>query len=310
MTMITLRGLEMSFGSRRVLRGLDLTVGGGEVYGLLGNNGAGKSTAINILTGLLEADAGEAQLGGGPLTPATRMGMGVAPQEIALYPHLTCRENLRFFAGVYRLRGSERRRRVEDVIRVMELGEHSSTPVAALSGGWQRRLNLAVAIVHGPRVLILDEPTAGLDIETRQNLWASIRRFAREGTSILLTTHMLDEAEMLCDRVGILHAGRIVREGTVDELRKSVPAAELAEVEAEDDRALLSRARSLGISTRRYGGRLTLLLPARTSLATLVRRLDGVSVRSVRLRPVGLTQVFLEATRSDEVASEGGTRVA
>ncbi len=300
----------MSFGRRRVLQGLDLTVSEGEVYGLLGNNGAGKSTAINILTGLLEADAGEAHLRGGPLTRAMRTWMGVAPQEIALYPHLTCRENLLFFAGVYRLRGTERRRRVDDVIRVMELDEHSRTPVAALSGGWQRRLNLAVAIVHDPRVLILDEPTAGLDIETRHNLWASIRRFAREGTSVLLTTHMLDEAEILCDRVGILHSGRIVREGTVDELRQSVAAAELAEVEAEDDEALLSRARSLGIPTRRYGGQLTLLLPSPTGLAELVRRLDGLAVRSVRIRPVGLTQVFLEATRPEVVGSEDDAQVA
>jgi ABC-2 type transport system ATP-binding protein len=309
MTMITLRGLEMSFGSRRVLRGLYLTVGEGEVYGLLGNNGAGKSTAINILTGLLQADAGEALVAGGPLTPATRTWTGVAPQEIALYPHLTCRENLLFFAGVYHLRGSARRRRVDDVIRIMELGDHASTPVAALSGGWQRRLNLAVAIVHGPRVLILDEPTAGLDIQTRHNLWASIRRFAREGTSVLLTTHMLDEAEILCDRVGILHAGRIVREGTVDGLWQSVPAAELAEVEAEDDEALLARARSLRIPTRRYGGQLTLLLPSPTTLAALVQRLDGVAVRSLRLRPIGLTQVFLEATRPEEVRLEDGVEV-
>jgi ABC-2 type transport system ATP-binding protein len=166
-----------------------------------------------------------------------------------------------------------------------------------------------VAIVHGPRVLILDEPTAGLDIQTRHNLWASIRRFAREGTSVLLTTHMLDEAEILCDRVGILHAGRIVREGTVDGLRQSVPAAELAEVEAEDDEALLARARSLRIPTRRYGGQLTLLLPSPTTLAALVQRLDGVAVRSLRLRPIGLTQVFLEATRPEEVRLEDGVEV-
>ncbi len=166
-----------------------------------------------------------------------------------------------------------------------------------------------MAIVHGPRVLILDEPTAGLDIQTRHNLWASIRRFAREGTSVLLTTHMLDEAEILCDRVGILHAGRIVREGTVDGLRQSVPAAELAEVEAEDDEALLARARSLRIPTRRYGGQLTLLLPSPTTLAALVQRLDGVAVRSLRLRPIGLTQVFLEATRPEEVRLEDGVEV-
>ena len=301
MDRITICGLEKSFGSRQVLKGLDLRVAAGEVYGLLGDNGAGKSTAINVLTGLLRPDAGDARVNGDLMSSGGRKQVGVAPQEAALYPHLTSTENLRFFAGVNRLRGRARQERVAHVIRVLGLQEYADTAVSALSGGWRRRLNLAVAIVHSPTVLILDEPTAGLDVQTRYQLWDLIRGFAGQGMAVLLTTHMLDEAEALCHRVGILHGGRIVREGTVDALQRCVPAAELAEVEAEDETALLDRARALGLSTRRYGGRLTLLLPRRVTLTEVVHDLDPVPVRSVRLCPVGLSHVFLEATRPHEV---------
>ena len=299
--MIAMRDTEKSFGNRRVLAGLDRSVRAGEVYGLLGNNGAGKSTAINILTGLLRSDAGEVSVGGRPPSAEIRTVIGVAPQEIALYQHLTCRENLRFFGGVYRLRGSRLKQQVDRVIQTLDLSEYGDAPVFTMSGGWQRRVNLAVAIVHAPKVVILDEPTAGLDVQARYELWEFVRLLRSGGTTILLTTHMMDEAEALCDRVGILHGGRVLREGSVDALRREIPGAELAEVDVEDTALLLSRAEALGMSVRRYGGRLTLLLPAKTTLADLIGRFEGVPLRSVTLRAVGLHQVFLELTQADGV---------
>jgi ABC-2 type transport system ATP-binding protein len=299
--MIAMRGTEKSFGTRRVLAGLDLVVQAGEVYGLLGNNGAGKSTTINILTGLLRSDVGEVSVAGRPPSAEVRTLIGVAPQEIALYQHLTLRENLRFFGGVYRLHGSTLKQQVDRVIHTLDLSEYRDAPVSTMSGGWQRRVNLAVAIVHAPKVVILDEPTAGLDVQARYELWEFVRLLRSGGTTILLTTHMMDEAEALCDRVGILHGGRVLREGSVDALRREIPAAELAEVDVEDIALLLSRASALGMSVRRYGGRLTLLLPAKTTLADLIGQFEEVPLRSVSLRPVGLHQVFLELTQPDKV---------
>jgi ABC-2 type transport system ATP-binding protein len=306
--MIAMRGTEKSFGTRRVLAGLDLVVQAGEVYGLLGNNGAGKSTTINILTGLIGSDAGEVSVGGRPPSAEVRTMIGVAPQEIALYQHLTLRENLRFFGGVYRLHGSTLKQQVDRVIHTLDLSEYHDSLVSTMSGGWQRRVNLAVAIVHAPKVVILDEPTAGLDVQARYQLWEFVRLLRSGGTTILLTTHLMDEAEALCDRVGILHGGRVLREGSVDALRRVIPAAELAEVDVEDVALLLSRASALGISVRRYGGRLTLLLPAKTTLADLIGQFEGVPLRSVTLRPVGLHQVFLELTQPDQVRVGVGSR--
>ena len=299
--MIVMRDTEKSFGARRVLAGLDLSVQEGEVYGLLGNNGAGKSTTINILTGLLGSDAGEVSVAGQPPSAEVRTLIGVAPQEIALYQHLTLRENLRFFGGVHRLRGSTLTRQVDRVIQTLDLSEYGDAPVSTMSGGGQRRVNLAVAIVHAPAIVILDEPTAGLDVQARYEVWEFVRLLRSEGTTVLLTTHMMDEAEALCDRVGILHGGRVLREGSVDALCREIPAAELAEVDVEDIALLLSRANALGISVRRYGSRITLLLPAKTTLADLIGQFQRVPIRSITLRPVGLHQVFLELTQAEKV---------
>lgn len=299
--MIAMRGTEKSFGARRVLSGLDLTVQRGEVYGLLGNNGAGKSTTINILTGLVESDGGEVSVAGMPPSPEVRAKIGVAPQDIALYQHLTPRENLRFFGAVHGLRGPTLIEQVDRVIDRLDLSEYADARVCTMSGGWQRRVNLAVALVHAPTIVILDEPTAGLDVQARYELWEFVRELRHEGTTVLMTTHMMEEAEELCDRVGILEGGRILRQGTVAELRREVPAAELAELDSEDIAHLLARANALGIPIRRYGGRVTLLLPAKTRLADLVRQFEGVPIRSVTLRPVGLHQVFLELTQADRV---------
>jgi len=307
--MITMRGVEKSFGARRVLAGLDLSVEQGEVYGLLGNNGAGKSTTINLLTGLVGLDAGEASVAGMPPSAKARRMIGVAPQEIALYPSLTVRENLRFFAGVHQVPSSTLPQQVDRVIGTLCISEYADTLVATLSGGWQRRVNLAVAVVHAPALVILDEPTAGLDVQARYEVWEFVRLLRREGTTVLLTTHMMDEAEVLCDRVGILHGGRILRDGSIEVLCREVPAAELAEVDVEDVAPLLARAATLGIPIRTYGGRLTLLLPATTTLADLVKQFEGVPVRSVTLRPVGLHQVFLQLTQSDETRVGAGEDV-
>ena len=239
---ITIHGLRKQFGPIDILKGLSVDIFEGEVFGFLGSNGAGKSTTINILTSQIVADAGTVKISGEPVSTETNRLIGLAPQAIALYPRLSVIENLFFFAGIHGLHGSTRRRQVERVIEALELGGVSQMVVEKLSGGWQRRLNLAVALVHQPKILILDESTVGMDVEARLKLWETIRGLKAEGTTIVLTTHLMDEAEALCHRIGILHDGRIAALGTMDELRRIVPAAQLAEVECSDDR--LCRANS------------------------------------------------------------------
>jgi ABC-2 type transport system ATP-binding protein len=318
---LEIRGLTKAFGERRVLDGLSFSVGEGEVYGLLGPNGSGKTTTINVLCDLLAADAGTAAVSGVPAGEGAKRLMGFAPQEISIYRDLTCAENLDFFARLYGLAAAARRQRADDLIAEFRLGEYARTRVGALSGGWQRRINIAVALVHAPRLLVLDEPTAALDIEARHELWSTIERLHRAGTAILLTTHHLDEAERLCSRIGILHAGRIAVEGTLAELRATIPAQQLAVLETADEAAVAVRAAALGLGLRRYGGSPTLLLPRPTTLAELVGALSGVDVSSMALRPVGLEHVYLEVTqpaarpsgapspapRREELASSGSS---
>jgi ABC-2 type transport system ATP-binding protein len=180
---------------------------------------------------------------------------------------------------------------------MLYLHEYENTKVSNLSGGWRRRVNIAAALVHSPSILILDEPTAGLDVEARYELWELIQNFKESGISILLTTHQLEEAERLCSRIGILQNGCIVAEGSLDQLRKKVPAKQLAIIETADEQSLCQRARSFGWENRHYGGRLILLLPEKSTLKELVDKFDGIPLSSVSLQAVGLEHVYLEVTR-------------
>jgi ABC-2 type transport system ATP-binding protein len=292
--MLRVNGLAKRLGDRDVLKHVAFAVEEGEVFGLLGANGAGKSTTVNIIAGLLTADAGTVTLADEPMTRERRTRLGVATQEIALYPTLTCEENLRFFARLYGLRRAHLRARVDGVIDRMGLATYRRARAETLSGGWKRRLNLAVALVHAPAVVLLDEPTAGLDVEARRLVWQQLRNLGAQRAAVVLTTHLLEEAEALCDRVAILARGRVAAQGTLEELRRLVPAAELAVIECDDEPLLRARAGALGLQVRKYGDRFTLLLPERTTVTALAGRLGEVGLHSIALQPVSLLQVYLE----------------
>ncbi len=295
--MIAINGLKKFFGEKRVLDGLTFAVAPGEIYGLLGPNGAGKTTAINILCNLLNADAGTVRVEGNPVTEATKYLLGIVPQEISVYKDLTCRENLQFFANLYGLQRAQQSERLNALMQIFQLTEYAGTAVSNLSGGWQRRINIAVALVHSPAILILDEPTAGLDVEARFELWELIENLKSTGVTILLTTHYLEEAERLCTRVGIVKSGRLLAEGTLHELRAMIPAAELAMIETEDENAVCHKASSFGWAHRHYGGKLTFWLPRRFTLKEIVEGLDGLPLSSVSLQPVRLEHVYMEVTK-------------
>ena len=200
------------FGATTALDGATFTVRRGEIFGLLGPNGAGKTTAMRILLTLLRPTGGRARVAGLDVTTdavAVRRAVGWVPQERAVDPLLTARENLSFVAGLYHLRSAAGRSRAAELLAQVELTAHADRPVRDLSGGMRRRLELAMGLVHVPSVLFLDEPTLGLDVGARRLLWRLVRQVRDAGTTVVLTTHYLDEADALCDRVAVIDAGRI-----------------------------------------------------------------------------------------------------
>lgn len=229
MPLLRVQRLAKAFGSVRAVDGVSFEVRSGEIYGLLGPNGAGKTTTLSLVCGLLKPDAGEVLVDGVSLWSdpnRARRLMGVVPQEVALYDELSGRENLEFWGRLAGLGAAEARSRAGEMLEALSLVDRGSAPVKTYSGGMKRRINLGAALLHRPRLLLLDEPTVGIDPQARANLLEFIRKLGEGGTSILYTTHYLDEAEMFCQRIGIIDAGRLHAEGTLAELQERVGGAD------------------------------------------------------------------------------------
>ena len=218
--MLTLTNVRKSFGQTVAVDGLSLSVRKGELFGLLGPNGAGKSTSVSLAVGLLSPDAGGVAIEGlgNPADPSVRQHIGVAPQAIALYDLLSGEENLRFFGEVYGLSGAALASRVAWCLDFVGLTDRKNDAIAGYSGGMKRRLNLAAALVHDPQLLLLDEPTVGVDPQSRNKIFENIEALHAEGRTIIYTTHYMEEAVRLCQRIAIIDAGRLLALGTVTEL--------------------------------------------------------------------------------------------
>jgi len=285
------------FGNHHVLDGFNLRVEKGEILGLLGPNGCGKSTVLNIVCKLLSYDAGQVQLMGEPLSELSyraRGLVGLCTQHCALYPDLLPAENLHFFARLYGLSNLERQQRVEELMSSFALENFANTRVGQLSGGWQQRLHLAVSLIHRPMLLVLDEPTAAVDLEARMDLWRLIEGLRDSGTTILLTSHHLAEAERLCSKVALMRNGKVVAEGSVPELLARIPGQAVATVQSEDKEAIAQRALSLGWSVRQQADQMRLLLPHKLSLREIIDALDGTKVSALSVQPVTLVDAYLE----------------
>lgn len=228
--MIEVTSLSKSYGKVEAVRDVSFAVRPGEIYGLLGPNGAGKSTTIHILSGLLTASAGSASVGGFDVARApleAKRILGVVPQQSVVIEELSALANCMFFGALYGVDKKILRARARTLLDWIELSDHVNKPASALSGGMLRRLTLVLGIIHEPKALILDEPTTGLDPQTRLLILDRVREIASQGTAVLLTTHHLEEAERLCHRVGIIDHGRIIKEGTLAELRAEVEDVQL-----------------------------------------------------------------------------------
>jgi ABC-2 type transport system ATP-binding protein len=304
MAYLSVEDLHVAFDGRTVLEGMGFEIDRGEVYGLIGPNGAGKSTSINVVCDLLRPRQGSVTIGGRSHETASRRALGVVPQELAVYRDLTALQNLEFFGAVYGLAPADRRERAGKYLEAVGLTERADSLASELSGGMQRRLHLAAALLHEPPLLIFDEPTVGLDLEVRQRIWDLIGKLKRSGRAILLSTHHLEEAELLCTRIGIMHGGRIAVEGTLEGLRGLIPAAEAAVVESEDLDAVRARARRLGVPFRDGHDSVVLWLPNRADLRDVAEQFLGVPLTSVRVRPISLADVVREVVEKRRPPAE------
>jgi ABC-2 type transport system ATP-binding protein len=309
---IEVRGLVRKFkGGITAVVGIDLEVATGEIYGFLGPNGAGKSTTVHMLTTLLPPTAGTARVGGFDIVkqgPAVRRTIGAALQEAALDPLLTGREHLKLQLALHGIPRAERSRRTDELLERVGLRLAADRKIGGYSGGMKRRLDLALALAHRPRILFLDEPTTGLDPQSRSALWDEVVRLKRdESVTVFLTTQYLEEADVLADRVGIIDHGRIVAEGTPAALKAEIgrPTVEALPGDETDNRELEEILRRFGAIQPSTAG-VAVRLDGKGELADVVRALDSarVKVAGLHLHAPSLDDVFLAKTGRSLEGSE------
>jgi ABC-2 type transport system ATP-binding protein len=303
---LTTDNLQKSFGSQTAVRGVSFGIRRGEVFSLLGPTGAGKTTTISMLSCLLEPTGGDAHVGGHSVRrepQAVKRLIGVVPQEIALYLPLSARENLMFWGRMYGLGGSALRRRVDEVLEVVGLRERAKDRVGTYSGGMQRRINIAVGLLHQPEIVFMDEPTVGIDPQSRRNILDMVKDLNRQGMTVLYTTHYMEEAQELSSRIGIIDQGKLIALGTLAELTRLVGQDDVVELKVADGEAadLLPALRAApGIRhADRANGTVRLLAAegsaALADLITLATR-HGARVTNVTVKEPNLEAVFLHLT--------------
>jgi ABC-2 type transport system ATP-binding protein len=299
---IAASGLRKAYGDKVVLDGIDLNIGAGTIFSLLGPNGAGKTTTVNVLTTLLKADGGTARVAGHDIaseTKAVRAAIGVTGQFAAVDDLLTGEENLQLMADIHRLRGAESKRVVTELLERFDLVEAARKRAATYSGGMRRKLDLAMTLVTRPNIVFLDEPTTGLDPRSRRTMYEIVRDLTADGVTIFLTTQYLEEADQLADRIAVLDQGRIVAEGTPDDLKRRVPGSYI-QLRFTDVMELDAAARILPGSTRDDEA-LTLRVPGNGGTKSLRHLLDRLAEYSIDAEEVSvhtpdLDDVFLSLT--------------
>jgi ABC-2 type transport system ATP-binding protein len=308
---VSVRGLTKRYGDLTAVDNLDFEVREGEIFGFLGPNGAGKSTTLNIICSLLSYDRGEVTVAGCDLARQSRQIraiIGLVPQEIALFENLTVRENVAFFAGLYGMKGRARKEAVAEALAFVGLTEHAKKRVGRMSGGMKRRLNIACGIVHHPRLIILDEPTVGVDAQGREHIMNSIRALRDRGATIIYTSHYMPEVQEICDRIAIIDHGRLIAQGTETELLEVVTDVKTIVVRTEETsdaarEALIGRLSVLP-DVRRVvfdEGGMILRVDVALGLSDITPLLttfveQGVRVEAINSEPPNLETTFLVLT--------------
>jgi len=307
MSLLRVQGLNKAYGAIRATESVSFEVRPGEIYGLLGPNGAGKTTTISMISGLLKPDAGEVFVDGVAFWSDPRRAkriMGVVPQELAIYEELSGRENLEFWGRMAGLSRQEARARTTELLEALSLADRAADAVKTYSGGMKRRINLGCALLHRPQLLLLDEPTVGIDPQARLNILEFIRKLRGSGTAILYTTHYLEEAETLCQRIGIIDKGRLLAEGTLSELQERLGGDRVFVLEADftatkpdswDD--FHQRFRII----QKADHQLVVAAVGKRDPAECLKELLGLPVRveNVMLKRPSLNDVFLQLTGRD-----------
>lgn len=303
--MIEVEQLRKSFGELAAVDGVSFSAAPGEIFGLLGPNGAGKTTTIGCISGLLTPTAGHVRVMGHDVVrdgTAARQALGVVPQEIALYEDLSAGENLEYWGGAQGLRGALLRERIQKVLEITGLQDRAREPVKQFSGGMKRRLNFACGVVQNPKVLLLDEPTVGVDPQSRVRLLDLVRAEARAGTCVLYTTHYMEEAETLCDRLAIIDHGRIIAQGTLDDLRGMLGERDLLRLtggfQPQAARELLEKLGGIEVLQAEADLLLLAMADASRRLSAVFSALSsaGMEVRGTTFTQPSLESLFIKLT--------------
>jgi ABC-2 type transport system ATP-binding protein len=302
--MIYVQGLHKSFNTLRAVDGISFEVPEGQLFGFLGPNGAGKTTTLSMISGLLKPDKGQVSIGRIDVWKNPKQAkrtLGLVPQDLALYEELTARENLMFWGSLFHLARSRLKVNMDIWLDRVGLKDRAKEPVSKFSGGMKRRLNLAIGLVHNPKVVLLDEPTVGIDPQARKHILDIIRQIASEGTTILFTTHHLEEAETLCDRIAIMDHGKILETGSVQELAKVVGDSDIVTVNGSFTAARLNaflEKEKINIITAAEGTATMSFRHGEMNIAGLLQKFSnqGIEVTDVSIQKPSLESVFLKLT--------------
>jgi ABC-2 type transport system ATP-binding protein len=302
---IEVRELKKVFNGNTAVDGVSFSVEAGEVFGLLGPNGAGKSTLISMISCLLDPTSGDALIDGHSVIKEpmeVKKILGVIPQEIALYPTLTARENLHFWSKMYGLSSQDAKKRADDVLKIAGLSDRADEKIETYSGGMKRRINIAAGLLHKPKVLLMDEPTVGIDPQSRNHILETVKSLNKSGLTVLYTSHYMEEVEFLCDRIAIVDQGKVMASGTQEELKKIVGQKDIVRIKASGmlDKAIDDVKRVDGIdgATVKDGEIDILTKDSRKVLAVIISILnqENVKMASVEVQEPDLEGVFLHLT--------------
>ncbi len=299
--MIRLTNVSKSFGDLKAVKNISFSIKEGEIFGLLGPNGAGKSTTINMMSTLLKSDAGSVSIAGNEVqknTVACKQLIGVVPQEISLYDDFSAYDNLLFWGSLYAVPKKELNRRIKEILDLIGLADRKNDLIKNYSGGMKRRINIAAAILHKPKVLFMDEPTVGVDPQSRNRIFDIVETLNKQGMTIVYTTHYMEEVERLCDRIAIMDLGKIIAQGTKEELQKQSNAKEHVVLKVNGKEKVLFDCLKQKYATVIEGKTLRVECNVNTDLARIVSfcNSEKIEIEDLKLNKVNLEAIFLNLT--------------